>query len=77
MITDYQKAVESIDYTINWYNNTRRHSSLNYLPPKKYYRGEPDVLLAVRESKLEIAKGIRRENNMKNKKRGEVTGIVS
>ena len=28
LITDYQKAVESIDYTINWYNNTRRHSSL-------------------------------------------------
>ena len=77
LITDYQKAVESIDRTINWYNNTRRHSSLNYLPPKEYYRGEPDVLLAVREAKLEMAKGIRRENNMKNKKRGEVTGIVS
>ena len=77
LITDYEEAVESIDHTIKWYNNTRRHSSLNYLPPKEYYRGEPEVLLAVREAKLETAKRIRRENNMKNKKRGEVTGIVS
>ena len=77
LITDYQKALESIDRTINWYNNTRRHSSLNYSSPKEYYRGEPDVLLAVREVELEMAKGIRRENNMRNKKRGEVTGIVS
>ena len=77
LITDYEEAVESIDQTIEWYNNTMRHSSLNYLPPKEYYRGEPEVLLAVREAKLEMGKKIRRENNMENKKRGEITGIVS
>ena len=68
LITDYEEAVESIDHTIKWYNNTRRHSSLNYLPPKEYYGGEPEVLLAVREAKLETAKKIRRENNKENKK---------
>ena len=77
LITDYEEEVKSIDQTIEWYNNTRRHSSLNYLPPKEYYRGEPDVLLAVREAKLEMGKKIRRETNMENKKRGEITGIVS
>ncbi|MHB8361234.1 MAG: integrase core domain-containing protein [Thermoplasmataceae archaeon] len=68
LITDYQEAVKVIDQTVEWYNNKRRHSSLNYLPPKEYYRGKPEVLLAVRDFKLEMGKTIRRENNMKNKK---------
>ncbi|EQD26896.1 Integrase, catalytic core domain protein, partial [mine drainage metagenome] len=77
LVTDYAEAVSSIDRTVLWYNTGRRHSSLNYLMPKDYYRGDPDVLLAVREAKMEMAKSIRKENNIKNRNRGEVTGIVS
>ncbi|EQD76645.1 Integrase, catalytic core domain protein, partial [mine drainage metagenome] len=65
LITDYQDAIRIIDQTIEWYNNKRRHSSLNYLPPKEYYIEEPEILLAVREAKLEMAREIRKENNMK------------
>ena len=38
------------------------NSSLNYLRPADYYRGDPGVLLAVREAKMETARKIRREN---------------
>ena len=40
--------------TILWYINNRRHSSLNCLFPVQYYRRELDVLLAVREAKMEM-----------------------
>ena len=67
----------SLDRIVMWYNNERRHSSLNYLPPREYYRGDPDVKIAVREAKMEMAKLIRRGNNMEKRKGGEATGIVS
>ena len=50
---------------------------MQYLMPVQYYRGEPEVLLAVREAKIENAKLLRREKNMERRKRGEMAGTVS
>ena len=77
ILVDYEHAKSEISAIINNYNNSRRRSSLNYLIPIQYYRGEPDVLLAVRETKIEKAKLIRRENNMLKRKGGETAGAVS
>ena len=57
--------------------NMRRHSSLNHLIPIQYYRGDPDILLAVRDAKIQKAKLIRKENNMLKRKGGEMAGTVS
>ena len=77
ILTDYEQAKSEISGIIDHYNSERRHSSLNYLTPIQYYRGDPDVLLAVREAKIEKAKLIRRENNMLKRKGGETAGTVS
>ena len=61
ILTDYEQGRSEISRIIEYYNNNRRHSSLNYLTPIQYYRGDPDVLLAVREAKIEKAKLIRKE----------------
>ena len=45
--------------------------------PVQYYRGEPEVILAVREAKIENAKLLRRERNMKRRKGGEMAGTFS
>ena len=77
IVTSFPEAEKSIDRIVNWYNNERRHSSLNYLRPVDYYRGDPQVLLAIREAKVEAAKRIRREDNMKDRKGGVAAGSVS
>jgi len=77
ILIDYEQAKSEISRIINHYNNERRHSSLNYLKPIQYYRGDPDLLLAVREAKIEKAKVLRREANMKERKGGEEAGTVS
>ena len=51
-----------------------RHSSLKYLTPAQYYRGNPDEFLKTRKIKIEMARMIRKERNMKERKRGEVAG---
>ena len=76
-LTDYEQAKSEISGIIEHYNNRRRHSSLQYLTPVQYYRGDPDVLLAVREAKIEKAKLIKKENNMLKRKGGETAGTVS
>lgn len=40
---------------VDFYNNVRLHSALNYLPPADYYRGDPQALLGERERKLQRA----------------------
>ncbi len=74
ILVDYGQAKSEISRIIDHYNDKRRHSSLHYLMPVQYYRGDPDVLLAVREAKIENAKSIRREENMKYRKGGVATG---
>ena len=77
ILTDYEQAKSEISRIIEYYNNNRRHSSLNYLTPKQYYRGNPEELLRIRESKIEKARILRRERNMKERKGGEMAGAGS
>ena len=77
ILTDYEQAKQEISKIIDYYSNKRRHSSLNYLTPVQYYRGEPDILLAVREAKIEKARILRKERNMEMKKGGVTAGTVS
>lgn len=72
ILVDYEQAKSEISGIIEHYNNHRRHSSLQYLTPVQYYRGEPEVLLAVREAKI-----LRKERNMEERKGGETAGAVS
>ena len=76
ILTDYEQAKSEISGIIDRYNSERRNSLLNYLTPIEYYRGDPDVVLGVREAKIEKDKPIRRENNMLKRKGGETAGTV-
>ena len=77
ILTDYGQAKSEISRIVDHCNNRRRHSSLHYLTPAQYYRGDPDVLLAVREAKIEKAKQLRKERNMEIRKGGELAGTIS
>lgn len=50
------------------------HSSLNYLTPSQYYKGNPGELLNFREGKLEMARIMRKEMDMNKRKGGEMAG---
>jgi len=52
----FRELEMNIDAVINYYNNERYHSSLNYLPPKIYYRGDPERVLRERRMKIEQAR---------------------
>jgi transposase InsO family protein len=77
VLTDYEQAKSEILRIIEQYNNERRHSSLNFLTPRQYYRGNPAEILRIRESKIERARILRRERNMKERNGGETAGTVS
>ena len=77
ILTDYEQAKSEICKIVEHYNNKRKHSSLHYLTPAEYYRGNPDELLRIRESKIEKARILRRERNMKERKGGEMAGTGS
>jgi putative transposase len=49
---------------VKWYNETRLHSALGYLPPAIYYRGDPAARYAERRQKLALARHRRRERNL-------------
>ena len=61
---DFDDAVREISKVVKWYNFERRHSSLQYLTPSQYYRGNPVELLNIRKAKLERARQLRKEKNM-------------
>jgi hypothetical protein len=77
ILTYYGQARSEISRIIQYCNSNRRHSSLNYLTPTQYYRGNPEEPLRIRESKIERARILRRERNMKERKGGETAGTVS
>jgi transposase InsO family protein len=49
---------------VRWYNEERLHSSLGYLRPIDYYRGNPKLLHEARRRKLSVARHRRRERNL-------------
>ena len=77
ILTDYEQARHEISKIVDNYNIKQRHSSLNYLTPIQYYSGNPEELLRIGESKIEVARILRRERNMKERKGGETAGTVS
>jgi putative transposase len=57
-------AQQTIERTINHYNNERLHSSLYFLRPIDYYRGKPLLLLEARREKLAFARERRKQINI-------------
>lgn len=56
---------EVIGGIITYYDEVRLHSSLNYLRPADYHFGNPEVLLEKRRLKIQNARHIRKEENIK------------
>ena len=65
MESRYQ-AEAALGRIITWYNHERLHSSLGYLRPSDYYRGDPKSLHEARRQKLAAARHQRREKNLAN-----------
>ena len=61
--TRYQ-AEDALARILRWYNTERLHSSLGFLRPIDYYRGEPEKLQEGRRKKLAAARHRRREKNL-------------
>ena len=55
ILTNYDQARHEMSKIVEYYNNNRRHSSLNYLTPMQYYMGNPETIDRIRESKIEKA----------------------
>ena len=58
------EAEAALDRIIDWYNHERLHSSLGYLRPIDYYRGDPKTQHETRRKKLAVARHRRREKNL-------------
>ena len=54
---------------IDAYNRVRLHSALSFLRPVDYYRGDPEALLAERRRKLQAARELRKQENIKLRQR--------
>ena len=76
IMTDYYNAQSEISRIIRWYNNERMHSSLNYLTPRDYYRGNPDELLRIREERIRMGRISRKQTNMRGRKGGVMVGAT-
>ena len=68
-LEDFTSAKAVIAGIIERYNQVRLHSSLNFLRPVDYYRGEPETLLAQRRRKLQEARELRKQENLKLRQR--------
>lgn len=68
--SDLAEARQKINEMVNYYNNDRLHSSLHYLRPKDYYRGNPIELLRVRQEKIAYARERRKQVNLGIKQTG-------
>ena len=66
---DYAGMSAAIDRIIGHYNHERLHSSLSFLRPADYYRGNPEALLAERRRKLQAARELRKQENLKLRQR--------
>ena len=62
-------AAAVVAEVIDHYNHRRLHSSLHFLRPVDYYRGNPETLLAERRRKLSTARELRKQENLKLRQR--------
>ena len=68
-LNDLTQAKVAIAGIIAAYNNVRLHSALSFLRPVDYYRGDPEALLAERRRKLQAARELRKQENIKLRQR--------
>lgn len=68
-LADDGQARAVIGGIIAHYNGTRLHSSLSFLRPVDFYRGDPAALLAERRRKLQTARALRKQENLKLRQR--------
>lgn len=61
---DYYELRDALISIVRWYNEERLHSSLGWLRPADYYRGDPGVLHGVRRLKLSQARHRRKQINL-------------
>lgn len=66
---DLTQARAVIAGIIDAYNKIRLHSALSFLRPVDYYRGNPEALLAKRRRKLQAARELRKQENIKLRQR--------
>ena len=64
-LEDCTHAKAAIAAIIDAYNNGRLHSALLFLRPLDYYRGDPELLLAQRRWRLQTARELRKQENIK------------
>ncbi|MCK4342791.1 MAG: transposase [Phycisphaerae bacterium] len=68
-LADVTEAKAVIAAIIAHYNQHRLHAALSYLRPVDYYRGDPAALLAERRWKLQTARELRKQENIKLRQR--------
>jgi len=76
-LEDFTETKAVIAGIIDHYNHRRLHSSLSYLRPvgsrsrlgRVHYRGDPTTLLAERRRKLQVARELRKQENLKLRQR--------
>ncbi len=68
-LEDLTQAKAVIGGIIGAYNSVRLHSALSFLRPVDYYRGNPEALLAERRRKLQTARELRKQENIKLRQR--------
>lgn len=59
-----QELKTSVQNYIDYYNHTRLHSGINYLPPAAVLEGRADAILKERDMKLEKARKRRQQNHL-------------
>jgi transposase InsO family protein len=68
-LADFTEAKAVIARIIDDYNHRRLHSALSYLRPVDDYRGNPGALPAERRRKLQAAREVRKQENLKLRRR--------
>ncbi len=63
-LASYYEVLDALGRIIRWYNDERLHSSLGWLRPADYYRGNPDRLHQGRRLKLQQARHRRKQINL-------------
>ncbi len=68
-LKDVTQAKAVIGEIIAACNQVRLHFALSFLRPVDYYRGDPETLLAERRRKLQAARDLRKQENIKLRQR--------